>query len=128
MKSPSVSAITDALSPFEQAVEVGIGTRTDVAESLAKTGTAVVATDIVPRAVPPDVEFALDDVTDPAYGVYEGADVIYGLNLPPELHRSADHVARRVDAAFFFTTLGGDEPAVPVTPQQVPGDTIYRVR
>ena len=37
-------------------------------------------------------------------------------------------VARRIDAAFTFTTLGGDHPAVPARPETLPGDTLYWAR
>lgn len=128
MDTTTVAAIADALSPFENLVEIGIGTRTDVAATLAEAGKQVTATDVVPREVPEGVRFVRDDVTDPDLAIYEDADAIYGLNLPPELHRPTDRLARRVGAAFLFTTLGGDEPAVDVTPRTIPRDTIYRAR
>ena len=109
----------------ERVVEVGIGCRTDVASALTERGASVVATDVRPRTVPEPVEFVIDDVVEPTLSVYEGADVIYALNLPPELHRPALAVARRVGADFRFTTLGGDEPAIPVDRTTLPGETLY---
>ncbi|WP_232833766.1 UPF0146 family protein [Saliphagus sp. LR7] len=117
-------AIVDRLAR-ERVVEVGIGRRTDVANALAERGTAVVATDVHPREVPEAVEFVIDDVVSPTRSVYEGADLLYALNLPPELHRPARDVARAVGAEFRFTTLGGDGPAIPADQRSVGGETLY---
>ncbi|WP_243700357.1 UPF0146 family protein [Halorussus pelagicus] len=116
------------MSDFERLVEVGIGERTDVAAALADAGKTVTATDIYPREVPANVAFAEDDVLDPDPALYRDADAVYALNLPPELHRPVLDAARRHDAAFLFTTLGGDPPAVPVERETVPGETIFVAR
>lgn len=117
-------AIVDRLAR-ERVIEVGIGRRTDVAGALVERGTAVVATDVYPQEVPEGVEFVIDDVVSPTCSVYEGADLLYALNLPPELHRPARDVARRVGAEFRFTTLGGDGPAIPADPRSLAGETLY---
>jgi uncharacterized UPF0146 family protein len=124
----TVAAVAAALAEFDRPVEVGIGTRTAVAATLAAAGKHVVATDVYDRNVPDCVRFVRDDVTDPAMDVYAGADAVYALNCPPELHHPTLDVARRVDAAFLFTTLGGDPPAVDATPTTLPGETLYRAR
>jgi len=121
-------ALVAALSGFDRLVEVGVGTRTAVAAALAAAGARVVATDVHDRPVPEGVRFVRDDVTDPTPAVYEGADAVYALHCPPELHRPARDVARRVDAAFLFTTLGGDPPAVEATPRTLPTTTLYEAR
>ncbi|UPV72779.1 hypothetical protein M0R89_09475 [Halorussus limi] len=128
MRPPTRRAIVGRLSGFERVVEVGIGNRTDVAAALADAGVAVTATDVRPREVPAGVAFAEDDVLDPDPARYRDADAVYALNLPPELHRPTLEVARRHDAAFLFTTLGGDPPAVPVERETVPGETIFVAR
>nr|WP_254269702.1 UPF0146 family protein [Halorussus aquaticus] len=128
MRPRTRRAIVNCLSDFERLVEVGVGERTDVAAALAETGRSVTATDVHPREVPVGVEFARDDVLDPDPAVYRDADAVYALNLPPELHRPALDAARRHDAAFLFTTLGGDQPAVPVERETVPGETIFVAR
>ncbi|EFW92126.1 hypothetical protein ZOD2009_11635 [Haladaptatus paucihalophilus DX253] len=120
--------IVTRLADYPRAVEVGIGNRPDVADELAATGVAVTATDIRPRTVPEGVEFRLDDVTDPVVDVYESADVIYAQNLPPELHRPALSVAEECDSVFVFTTLGGDQPSVPVRRETIPGETLFWAR
>lgn len=125
MKPPSSGPIVARLGGFERAVEVGIGRRTDVAAGLASRGTRVTATDVVPRAVPAGVRFVRDDVTAPDRAVYADADLLYGLNLPGELHRPCLDLARANRAAFAFTTLGGEFPAIPVDPETLPGATLY---
>jgi len=122
----STDALVRRLARYDRVVEVGIGRRTDVAAALAARGVGVVATDIHDRSTPEGVAFVRDDVTDPDPAVYADADAVYALNAPPELHRALRAVADRADADLLFTTLGGDEPAVPVEREAVPGDTLYR--
>jgi uncharacterized UPF0146 family protein len=121
-------ALVERLSRFETLVEVGIGRRTDIAAALADAGRQVYATDLHPREVPDGVTDVCDDVTDPASDVYARADAIYALNLPPELHRPVLDVAREHDVPFYFTTLGADQPAVPVERETLPGETLFLAR
>ncbi|WP_336362897.1 UPF0146 family protein [Halalkalicoccus salilacus] len=125
MKSTTREALVAALDPYESLVEIGVGRRTDVAAALAAADKRVVATDVHLRTVPDGVSFVRDDVTDPDRAVYADADAIYALNLPPELHRPAWKIARRVGADLLFTTLGGDGPAVPVSRRTLPGETLF---
>ncbi|MBX0295254.1 UPF0146 family protein [Haloarcula nitratireducens] len=132
LKHPDVSdaerTLVGRLATADSVVEVGIGNRSDVAAALADRGVDVTATDVTPRPVPDGVTFVEDDVTDPELAIYEGADLVFARNLPPELHRPARAVARRVDAGCWFTTLGGDQPAVPVEREQLDGRvTLFRV-
>ena len=124
MRSATRSALVDRLRRFPTLVEVGVGRRTGVATALA-TACEVRATDVVERDVPDGVTFHRDDVTDPDPAVYAGADAVYALNLPPELHRPALAAARSHDATFAFTTLGGDGPEVPARPETLPGETLF---
>ncbi|WP_254766570.1 UPF0146 family protein [Salinilacihabitans rarus] len=124
----NLEGILARLEGYDRVVEVGIGRRSEVAAALAARGVHVVATDVHPREVPDGVRFVVDDVVDPDLDVYAGADALYALNLPPELHRPTRAVARRVGADFLFTTLGGDGPAVPVERESVPGDTLFLAR
>jgi uncharacterized UPF0146 family protein len=128
VRNSTVDAIVARLADCERVVEVGIGRRTAVAGALAAAGVTVTATDIHERPVPGAVTFVRDDVTDPALDVYDGADTIYALNSPPELHRPIAAVARDVDAGFLFTTLGGDPPAVPADRETLPGETLYTAK
>ncbi|GAB3671159.1 UPF0146 family protein [Halopiger thermotolerans] len=118
----------DYLSEHDQVVEIGIGRRTDLAAALAKAGVSVTATDIYRREVPEGVRFVQDDIVDPDPSIYADADAIYARNLPPELHRPALEVAREADADFYFTTLGGDQPAVPVERRTIETGTLYVAR
>jgi uncharacterized UPF0146 family protein len=125
VREDTVHALVARLSRFDRVVEVGVGTRTAVAVALADAGLSVTATDVRDRPVPEGVRFVRDDVTDPDRRVYAGADAIYALALPPELHRPTRDLARDIDAAFLFTTLGGDPPAVPVDRETLPGATLF---
>jgi uncharacterized protein len=118
-------ALCDALAAYDPLVEVGIGYRSDVAAGLVARGHAVTATDVEARPVPEGVRFVRDDVTDPEPEIYAGAAAIYALNCPPELHRPIRDLARSVGAAFPFTTLGTDPPAVPVETRTLPEETLY---
>jgi len=110
-----------------------VGRRPGVAAGLADAGVSVTATDVDDRDVPPSVSFVRDDIVaasgrDHPGKVYE-VDLLYGLNLPPELHRPTLEVARAVDADFLFTTLGGDPAVIPATAVSIPGgETLYVAR
>ncbi|MFB6166327.1 MAG: UPF0146 family protein [Haloarculaceae archaeon] len=125
MSDSRQEALAARLSRYETLVEVGVGNRPGLAEALAAAGATVTATDVADRAVGPDVAFVRDDVTDPDPSVYADADAIYARHLPPELHRPALDVARGAGAALLFTTLGGEEPIVPVARESVGGTTLY---
>jgi len=121
-------AIIDYLTAYQRVVEVGIGRRPDLARALAERGVSVTATDIYDRDVPADVAFVRDDIVDPDPSVYADADAVYARNLPPELHRPTLEAARDADADFLFTTLGGDQPAVPVERKTIESGTLYVAR
>lgn len=115
----------DYLLAYDRVVELGIGRRTDLAAELARNGVSVTATDVHSREVPDGVAFVEDDVVDPDPSVYADADAVYARNLPPELHRPALSVARDADADLLFTTLGGDQPVIPVERKTVREGTLY---
>ncbi|MFB6084895.1 MAG: UPF0146 family protein [Halorientalis sp.] len=119
------AALIDRLAGYDTLVEVGVGERPAVAAALADRGCTVTATDVHDRPVPPGVDFARDDVTDPDPDLYADADAVYALNCPPELHRPTRAVARGADADFLFTTLGGDPPLIPVDRETLPGGTLF---
>ncbi len=125
---PNARALCDRLDGADRAVEIGVGRRPEVAAGLAARGVAVTATDLWERSVPEEVRFVRDDVTDPRRAVYAGADVLYARNLPPELQRPTVELARVVEAACLFTTLGGDPAVVPARREQLPAETLYRAR
>ena len=124
-KPPNVA---DVLAGFDRLVEVGVGRRPGVAAALVASGRSVTATDVHERDVPEGVEFVADDVTDPDPAVYADADAVYALNCPPELHRALVAVAEGADTACLFTTLGGDQPEVPVERRTVETGTLFVAR
>ncbi|WP_254537194.1 UPF0146 family protein [Halomarina litorea] len=121
-------ALVSRLARHDRLVEVGVGNRPDVARALAAGGAEVTATDVHDRPVPDGVRFVRDDVTAPDDSVYADADALYALNLPPDLHGPTWALARRHDAAFLFTTLGGDPAAVRADPETLPGETLFTAR
>lgn len=125
MEPTDAPALLDVLATYDRLVEVGIGTRTEVARALADRNVSVRATDVVERETPPAVPFVVDDVTDPTRDVYADADALYALRLPPELQRPVRRIARDVGADLLFTTLGGDPAVVPATARTVREGTLF---
>ena len=120
--------VLERLSVHDSAVEVGVGERPELAVALAERGLDVTVTDVHERSVPAPVTFVRDDVTRPTLEIYDGADVIYARNLPPELQRPVAALARTVDAECCFTTLGGDPATVPVTTEALDDEPLYVAR
>ena len=125
-------ALVGRLRRYDRLVEIGVGRRPEVAADLAAAGTRVTATDVREFDVPAGVRFVVDDVVERSRAVDPGpiydADAVYALNLPPELHRPARDVARAAGADFLFTTLGHDEPAIPVERETLSSETLYVAR
>ncbi|RCU46781.1 hypothetical protein DU504_05375 [Haloplanus salinus] len=119
------------LATYDRLVEVGVGRRPAVAAALVDAGCTVTATDVFDAPVPDGVQFVRDDVVaraetlDGHPGDPYDADALYGLNLPAELQSPARDVARAADADCLFTTLGFEEPVVPVARETVGGETLY---
>lgn len=120
-------ALVNRLASYETVIEIGIGSRTDVATALA-SHTKVIAVDVQACSVPPGVVFVRDDITAPQSAVYTEGDAIYALNCPPELQRPLWSVAQEVDADCLFTTLGGDPVLLDVESETLPGETLFQVR
>jgi uncharacterized UPF0146 family protein len=125
VRQTTVDALADRLERYDHVVEIAIGRRPAVAGELADRGVTVTATDIVEQPVPDNVVFHRDDVTDPEHSLYEGADALFAQNLPAELHTPTARLARAVDAACLFTTLGGEQPLVEVQRETLPGETLF---
>ena len=125
MRAPTRTALVERLSEFDPVVEIGVGRRPAVASGLADQDVDVTATDIRSQRLPAGVDFVRDDVREPTRALYEGAQALYALNLPPELHGPVAALADRIDSAFLFTTLGSEQPTVSVTRETVPGDTLF---
>lgn len=89
-------------------VEVGIGNFSAVAELLASRNFYVVATDIVKRQVPENVEFYVDDIRNPELKIYEGASLVYSIRPPPEIVNDIVKVAKIIGADCIIKPLYGD--------------------
>jgi uncharacterized UPF0146 family protein len=150
--SPSRLAFAEALAGHDRLLEVGVGDRPGVGRSLADRGRDVVAIDVavgeralaaadetdgptVPgslRVVEADVlglaEAADDEMESALRGPDGGFDAVYACNLPAELQRPTVALAARLDAACLFTTLGFEEPAVPVRRRSLSAATVYVAR
>jgi uncharacterized UPF0146 family protein len=120
------------LADYDRLVEVGIGRRPAVAAALVDAGCAVTATDVFDAPVPDGVDFVRDDVVarrDALDGEGPGdpyrVDAVYGLNLPAELQTPVRDVAHAAGADCLFTTLGFEEPTVPVERERVGRETLY---
>jgi len=112
--------LVSRLSDADRLLEVGIGRRPGVAAGLTAAGADVRATDVHQFPVPDGVRFRVEDVTAvEELDEFHDVDVVYALNCPPELHRPLGEFARRVGASLYFTTLGTDQPAVPVEREQL---------
>ncbi|MFC7187988.1 UPF0146 family protein [Halorubrum yunnanense] len=152
MVSPSRRALVEELARHDRLLEVGVGDRPGVARSLAERGRGVVAIDVAVgeaaiaaasetegsevagslRVVEADV-LALAEATDGETGTAldgttGGFDAVYACNLPAELQRPTAALADRLGAECVFTTLGFEEPTVPVRRKSLPEATVYVAR
>jgi len=152
--SHSRRALVDELAEHDRLVEVGVGDRLAVARALAERGCRVVAVDVDPgdrsRAAAQEVR---DEAVDGSIRVRRGdvlaladqvsgsetapladadgrvaIDAVYACNLPAELQRPTVALADRLDATCVFTTLGFEEPVVPVRRRFVSGTALYVAR
>jgi uncharacterized UPF0146 family protein len=136
-------ALVDELAGRDRLVEVGVGDRPGVARALAERGCRVVAVDVDPgdRTREAATE-TRDGATDGSIRVRRGdvlaladggsglraADAVYACHLPAELQRPTVALADRLDAVCVFTTLGFEEPVVPVRRRSVEGGALYVAR
>lgn len=107
-------------------VEIGIGERTDLAETLADRGLEVTGVDIDVPTDATTVQMIQDDITAPRAAVYATADLLYARRLPAELQRPALAVATQYAVPLYFTTLGSEWPIVAVEPITTVDGTWYR--
>lgn len=148
MGSPARRTLVAELARYDRLLEVGIGGRPETARSLAERGRDVIAVDVDPGAteaggsVVDETEgsvrlrrgdvVALADAADPAAALgapaTDGIDAVYGLRLPAELQRPTAALAGRLGAACAFTTLGFEEPVVPVERRSLRDATLYVAR
>jgi hypothetical protein len=123
------------LATYDRLVEVGIGRRPEVAAALVDAGCDVTATDVFDAPVPEGVRFVRDDVVERAESLdghpgdplpdHYRVDAVYALNCPAELQSAARDVAHAAGADFLCTTLGFEEPVIPVARETVGAETLY---
>lgn len=95
-------------------VEVGVGRRDEAARRLVEEGYDLTATDLrdVRDEVADAVGFVRDDVRQPEASVYEGAELVYALRPPYEIHGAVADVARSVGADLLLAPLPDEGVAV----------------
>lgn len=149
MVSSTRRALVDELAEHDRLVEVGVGDRPEVARALADRGCRVVAVDIDPGSrtraaanerrdgpVAGSLRVRRGDVLALAEGTSESesgpiadgrnaVDAVYACNLPAELQRPTVALADRLDAVCAFTSLGFEEPVVPVRRRSLGRTTLY---
>ncbi|WP_321507111.1 UPF0146 family protein [uncultured Methanoregula sp.] len=92
-------------SRYTRAIEVGIGHNTTAAEILNSAGILSRATDI--KTIPDSpIPVTVDDVFDPAFSLYERADVIYAIRPAIEMIPPLISLARRAGSDLIVYHLG----------------------
>jgi len=91
---------------YRRAVEVGIGRNTLAAEMLAEAGVLMRCTDIKNPGHPSHLFFARDDVFEPDFSLYRGADVIYAIRPGIEMVPPLIRLARSANADLIVCHLG----------------------
>ncbi|NYB26741.1 MAG: hypothetical protein HVN34_05315 [Methanobacteriaceae archaeon] len=84
-------------------VEVGVGTFSEVAQDLQNLNFNIIMTDIIPS---PDI--IQDDICHPDLKIYKGAELIYSIRPPEELHPCLVRVAGEVGADLIIKPLSTD--------------------
>lgn len=84
-------------------VEVGVGTFSEVAQDLQNLNFNIIMTDIIPS---PDI--IQDDICHPDLKIYKGAELIYSIRPPEELHPYLVRVAGEVGADLIIKPLSTD--------------------
>lgn len=91
---------------YNSAVEIGIGKNTEAAKIIHDAGKAVRCTDVWGLPSLPWLDFAADDIFDPDFALYEGADVIYAIRPAIEMVPPMIALARRIGADLLVYHLG----------------------
>lgn len=128
MSDTNAGGLFDYLTRYDRVLEVGIGSRTDLAERLAQAGVEVVAVDITRIDAPPSVAVIQADICSLDPAAVGCPDAVYAQRLPPELHRPTAHIASEAAADLLFTTLGGELPIIDVTTITTPSTVLYMRR
>ena len=93
-------------SHYTSAVEIGIGNNTVAAECIRAAGKTIRCTDI--RETTPDegLDFFVNDVFEPDFDIYSGAEVIYAIRPGIEMIPPLISLAQHIDADLLVYHLG----------------------
>ena len=91
---------------YSSPVEVGIGRTPDAAVIIHAAGIPVRCTDVRSFVLPDGITFALDDVFEPDFHFYTGADVIYAIRPAIEMIPPLIALARRIGCDLLVYHLG----------------------
>lgn len=105
-------------------VEIGVGSNTDTADALRRTGLEVVVTDIEPQD---HQGFVQDDVTDPDLDVYRNAELIYSVRPPYELHQALSDVAQKVKTDLLIVPLADEDSPLDYELRNHRGRALYLI-
>ncbi len=95
----------------EKIVEVGVGRTSRTIEKLNELlpETYFVATDNRKVSVPNEINFKLDDITEPEMSIYDNTDLVYSLRSPPELYNSIFELAEKINADALVKPISSEE-------------------
>ncbi len=98
-------------SNADKIVEVGIGNTSYTMDKLKELlpQTTLVATDSRKVSVPNEINFELDDITNPTMSIYQNSDLIYSIRIPPELYPSIFELAEETDSDVLFKPVSSEE-------------------
>lgn len=104
------AVVTKALAPSARVVEIGVGGRFAALEALLaeRSDVQAVAIDVDPTALegaPEGLETHVDDVHEPTFSLYRGADLVFAQRPPVELQPAIARLARSVDADLALRAL-----------------------
>ncbi len=91
---------------YASPVEVGVGNNPGAAGIIHEAGIPVRCTDIRDRAVPEGILFRIDDVFEPDFPFYQGADVIYAIRPAIEMVPPLIALAERLGCDLLVYHLG----------------------
>ncbi len=103
--------ISNQYASADKIVEIGVGNNTEVLKELGRkmSGCKLLATDIREKHVPENVDFFLDDVTDPNINIYRDSDLIYSIRAPSELYLHIRNLADKIGADILLKSASTEE-------------------
>ncbi len=92
-------------------VEIGIGKSFHTAEFLKEKipNCELISTDMRELEVPNGIEFYQDDITSPKKSIYQGAELIFSIRPPTELHSFLESISKEVKSDLLIKPLSSEE-------------------